>query len=180
MTQPFDSVPTPIVQAGPPTNQQVVLVQLLRRMKSGASNFYWIAALSAINTVLALFESQTRFVVGLAATQFVDALASIVGKDAPQAKPILLAIALILDLAIIGIFVLFGYLSGKGRRWAFITGIVLYAIDAVLMLVFQDWLGLAFHAFFLWGLFNGLSALNQLQKYLPQKVSDFPQNIGVS
>jgi hypothetical protein len=48
------------------------------------------------------------------------------------------------------------------------------------MLVFQDWLGLAFHAFFLWGLFNGLSALNQLQKYLPQKVSDFPQNIGVS
>jgi len=38
------------------------------------------------------------------------------------------------------------------------------------MFVFQEWMGVLFHLFFLWGLFNGLRALNQLQKLLPQSI----------
>jgi hypothetical protein len=184
MTQSFDSAPSPLqtppIASAPPTNQQLAIANLMRRTRSGASNFYWIAALSLINTILAVAESQTRFVIGLAVTQFVDAFAYVVGQDTPALKTMLLVIAFVIDFVIIGLFALFGYLSTKGRRWAFITGIVLYAFDAVLMLIFQDWLGLAFHAFFLWGLFNGLNALNQLQKFLPPKTSDFPQSIGVA
>jgi hypothetical protein len=184
MTQPFDSAPpplqTPPITSAPPTSQQLAIANLMRRAKSGASNFYWIAALSLINTVLVVAESQTRFVIGLAVTQFVDAFAYYAGQDTPEAKTILLVIAFVIDFVIIGLFALFGYLSTKGQRWAFITGIILYALDAVLMLIFQDWLGLAFHAFFLWGLFNGLNALNQLQKLLHPKTSDFPQSIGVA
>jgi hypothetical protein len=43
-------------------------------------------------------------------------------------------------------------------------------------------MGLLFHLFFLWGMFSGFRALNQLQKYAVQQTqtSDFPQNIGVS
>lgn len=184
MTQSFDSAPppahTPVTAPASPTNEQVLLAQLSRRVKGGASNFYWIAALSLINTLLAVAESDTRFVIGLAVTQFVDGVAYFVGQDLPEARTIVLGIAFVMDLVILGIFVLFGYFGGKGRRWAFITGLVLYGVDTILMLAFQDWLGFGFHLFFLWGLIGGLTALNQLQKLLPQKASDFPQNIGVS
>lgn len=184
MTQSFDSAPppaqTPIGSPVPVTDQQMAVAALIRRMKSGAANFFWIAGLSAINTILAVVQSETRFVIGLAVTQFVDALAFLIGQNAPESKMILLGIAVVIDLVILGIFVLFGYFAGRVHRWAFITGMILYAVDAVLMLVFQDWLAFGFHLFFLWGLFGGLSALNQLQKLTPQKPSDFPQNIGVS
>jgi MFS family permease len=184
MTQSFDSAPPPVQTPSstpvPPANQQLVIAELMRRTKGGASNFFWIAALSVINTFLALAQSDTRFVVGLAVTQFIDGVAYFVGQDRPEARTIMLLIAFVIDLVIIGIFVLFGYLARKGRRWAFIAGLILYAIDAMLMLVFQDWLGFGFHLFFLWGLFNGLRALNQLQQFLPRRTSDFPQSIGVS
>jgi hypothetical protein len=184
MTQSFDSAPppvqTPIATPTSPTNEQALLAQLSRRVKGGASNFYWIAALSLINTILALVQNDTRFVVGLAVTQFVDGIAYFVGQDLPEARTIVLGIAFVIDLVILGIFVLFGYFAGKGRRWAFLTGLILYGVDTIIMLAFQDWLGFGFHLFFLWGLIGGIRALNQLQKLLPQKPSDFPQNIGVS
>jgi len=184
MTQSFDSAPPPVqTPMGAPVSavdQQSVIAVLMRRMRAGASNFYWIAALSAINTILALVQSETRFVVGLAITQFVDAFAYLVGQEVPEARTILLVVAFVVDLVVIGIIVLFGYLSGKGRRWAFITGMILYAVDALLMLIFQDWLAFGFHLFFMWGLYGGLRALNELQKFLPPKPSEFPQNIGVS
>ncbi len=41
---------------------------------------------------------------------------------------------------------------------------VLYVLDALLMLVFQDWLGAGFHAFVLWGLWRGLAASRQLRR----------------
>lgn len=184
MTQSFDPTPSPVqtpaASPAQPTDQQMIVAGLIRRMRGGAANFYWIAALSAINTFLAIVQSDTRFVVGLAVTQFVDAIAYLIGQDAPEARTILLVISFVIDLVILGIFVLFGYFASQGRKWAFITGMVLYAVDAVLMLVFQDWLSVGFHLFFLWGLFGGLRALNELQKFVPQKRSDFPQNIGVS
>ena len=184
MTQSFDSAPppvqTPVGSPIPANDPQIIVAALIRRMKGGAANFYWIAGLSAINTVLAVVQSDTRFVIGLAVTQFVDALAFLLGQDAPESRSILLGIAVVIDLVILGIFVLFGYFASQGRSWAFLIGMILYAVDALLMLVFQDWLAFGFHLFFLWGLFGGLRALNQLQQFGPQKTADFPQNIGVS
>lgn len=184
MTQSFDSAPppvqTPVGAPVPPNNVEMIVPELVRRVKGGAANFYWIAGLSAINTVLAVMQSDTRFVMGLAVTQFVDALAFLIGQDSPGSRTILLGISVVIDLVILGIFVLFGYFASQGRRWAFIIGMILYAVDTLLMLFFQDWLSFGFHIFFLWGLFGGLRALNQLQKFLPQRTSDYPQNIGVS
>lgn len=157
---------------------QAAIAELTRRMKGGASNFFWIAGLSAINTVLSIVGSDTRFVIGLGITQFVDGVAYYAGLEVPEASTILTIIAVLIDLVIVGIFVLFGYFAAKGRRWAFIAGMILYAIDALLILILQDWLGLAFHVFFLFGLFGGLRALNDLQKLEKPAVADFPQNIG--
>lgn len=157
---------------------QAVSAELTRRMKGGAANFFWIAGLSAINTVLSIVGSDTRFVIGLGLTQIVDAIAYYAGLEVPEARVILTLIAVLIDLVVIGLFALFGYFAARGRRWAFLIGMILYVIDALLMLAFQDWLGLGFHIFFLFGLFGGLRALNELKKLEQPAVADFPQNIG--
>ena len=186
MNQSFDPAPQ---ASEPPMSEralelqrvQAAIADLTRRMKGGAANFYWIAGLSVINTVLSVVGSDTRFVIGLGITQLVDAIAYYGRLEAPEAGSMLTLIAVLIDLVIIGLFVLFGYFAVRGRRWAFIVGMALYTLDALLMLAFQDWLGLGFHGLFLFGLFGGLRALNELNKLQNRAqptVSDFPQNIG--
>lgn len=41
--------------------------------------------------------------------------------------------------------VFFGVFANKKHQWAFVTGMVLYALDAAIYVLFQDWLGVAFH-----------------------------------
>jgi hypothetical protein len=158
----------------------IMIAQLIRRMASGGTNFYWIAALSVINSIVSVFGGGMYFVVGLAMTLLVDGFFLGAADALPDAKLVVQLIGLGISVVVSAFFALFGYFAVKGKRWAFITGIVLYGLDTLLMVVFQEWLGLLFHVFFLWGLVNGLRALNQLQKFLPQKRSDFPQSIGVS
>jgi MFS family permease len=183
MTQSFDPAPqpgqTPVSdRALEAQNRQAAIAELTRRVKIGANNFFGIAGLSVINTFLSFIGSDTRFVIGLGITQFVDAVAYFASLDVPEASGILTIVAVLIDLVIVGIFVLFGFFARRGRRWAFMVGMVLYAIDALLLLAFQDWLGLAFHALFLFWLFGGLRALNELNKLQKPQRADFPQNIG--
>lgn len=41
-------------------------------------------------------------------------------------------VAGLVSLAFIGLFAFFGYQATKGHGWAFVTGIVLYALDGVI------------------------------------------------
>lgn len=181
MTQ-FNSTPPSATPYPPqqPNPQMLMIAQLARRMSSGGTNFYWIAALSVINSIVSVFGGGMYFVVGLALTLLVDGFFLGMADAFPDAKLIAQLIGLAISVVVSAFFAIFGYFAVKGKRWAFITGIIFYALDTLLMLFFQEWLGLLFHVFFLWGLVNGLRALNQLQKFLPQKPSDFPQSIGVS
>ena len=157
------------------------MVNLMRRAKAGASNFYFIAALSAINSIINVFGGSVTFVVGLATTLIIDGFAVGFAKVSPDMALTIKIFGLALSLGIAGIFALIGYFASKGSRGSFITGMILYALDALIMLAFQDWLAFAFHLFFLWGLWNGFSALNQLRKLNPPTASsDFPQNIGTN
>jgi hypothetical protein len=67
-----------------------------------------------------------------------------------------------LDLVVAGIFILFGVFANKRHLWAFIVGMVLFAMDTLLMFVFQDWISLAVHAFVVFCLFRGLQACRGL------------------
>jgi hypothetical protein len=159
------------------------ITRLATSVRNGISNFYWIAAMSIINSLVSFFGGGVYFVIGLGATLFIDGFASAIVKDLPQYATIVIVIRFLLTLGIAGLFALFGYLGIKGQRWAIITGMVLYALDAILMLAFQDWLAVAFHAFFLWGLWNGLRASDQLRKLLLQSQprppqTTFPADIG--
>lgn len=130
---------------------------LVAQMKSGASWFYWIAALSLINSIASATGSNWRFIVGLGVTQVLDAMGTQFGGTAR-------IVTLGLDIVVAGIFVLFGVFAHKRHLWAFITGMVLFAIDALLMLVFQDWISLAFHAFVLFCFFRGMQACRALNQ----------------
>jgi hypothetical protein len=129
--------------------------QAVARLRSGASWFYWIAGLSIINSIAAVSGGDWRFIFGLGVTQLIDAL----GKGFSGGA---VAVTLVLDVLVTGMFVLFGVFAHKRHLWAFIVGGVLFLLDTFLILLFKDWIGVAFHAWVLFSLFVGAKACQQL------------------
>ncbi len=146
------------------------------KRRNGINWFYWIAGLSLLNTVIFLFGGSLTFVVGLAATQFVDGFMSALAAD--LGTPTLpLLIAFILDLIIAGVFVAAGYLGRKGYQWVVVAGMGLYLLDALLLVVFQEWLAVAFHAYALWGLWQGLQAIQGLKRLEAGGIPSLPMAV---
>lgn len=138
------------------------------RLRSGANWFYWIAALSVINSVLMATETSISFIFGLAATQIIDALAAFIGQDLQlESLNTVRIIGWVLNLLIVGIFALFGVFAHKRKKWAFIAGMILYALDAIAALFVwdkPDILSFAFHLIVIWGLAGGLRAAGALDQ----------------
>ncbi len=125
------------------------------QLKSGASWFYWIAGLSLINSIAAFTGSDWRFILGLGLTQILDAF----GHDLGSAGK---AVVLALDVLAAGVLVFFGVFAHKRHLWAFVVGMVLIALDGLIFLLAQDWLGVGFHVFVLYCLFRGAKACREL------------------
>jgi hypothetical protein len=130
------------------------------QFKNGAGWFYWIAGLSLINTVVALFDGSYNFIAGLGITQLIDAFAYML---ADYNGRIIIYVGVFINLLIIGMFVVFGVLAHKKKKWVFITGIVLYSLDALLFIFIKDYLSLLFHAYAVYSMYRGLKACNELQ-----------------
>ncbi|HSA92971.1 MAG TPA: hypothetical protein VLE48_08170 [Terriglobales bacterium] len=127
------------------------------QFKSGANWFFWIGGLSLINTIVGLTGAQWGFIIGLGITQLVDAIAQGTGAVGTVA-------AVVVDLFVVGVFVLFGVCARKMQTWAFVVGMVLYALDGLLFLLAMDFLGIGFHAFALYQIYRGLAARNELSE----------------
>lgn len=151
-----------------PDPAQLALIQkklaLENKFKSGVNWFYSIAGFSILNSLLSALGQNIAFVVGLGATQLVDAFAYVLVDDLGSDFKYLKTIGYVINLLIAGIFVLMGKLAKKRRRGAIITGMVLYALDAILLILFKDFLGLIFHGLALFGIWGGLKALNLLEE----------------
>jgi hypothetical protein len=139
--------------AGAPKPQAAASIA---QMKSGASWFYWIAALSLVNSISAFSGSTWRFIIGLGITQIIDEFGSNLGGAGK-------GVTLVLDLLAAGVLVLFGIFANKGHSWAFIVGMILFALDGIIFLLVQDWLGVGFHAFVLFCLVRGFLACRELK-----------------
>ena len=145
------------------------VANLQRQMKNGAYNFYWIAGLSMANSIYLCFHHQVQFrgwSWGLHSSWIHLPIILL----NPFQIPILLvhAIGLLpgcVHLQLCSSCVVFS--AVKGYRWAFISGMILYGLDAILTLVSLDFIGFGFHLFFLWFLFSGLQALEKLRKIIP-------------
>lgn len=68
------------------------------------------------------------------------------------------------DLFVYGWFVLLGLIAGRRRLWAFVTGSILYGLDASICVWLQDWLAVGFHAFALFFILKGAAACRKHRK----------------
>jgi hypothetical protein len=134
-------------------------------MRSGANWFFWIAGLSAVNSIVNAFHGEWGFVVGLGGTQLIDGIAAALIEESEGATgTTITAVALVLNLIVASVFVLFGVLANKRFGWAFILGMVIYLLDGLLFLLVQDWLSLGFHAFALFCIYAGYASLKKLEQ----------------
>ena len=124
--------------------------------------FALIAAMSVINSLIFLTGGNSGFALGLEATNWIDDYASYFAKEQGMGEGIKYA-ALALDLVLAGMFALFGYLAIKRQTWAFIVGMVLLALDTLLLIPSADWLSVALHGLALFFIFRGLQAAMKLR-----------------
>jgi hypothetical protein len=141
----------------------------LDRAKSGARWFYWIAALSLVTSVIALVGGNWAFFASLGITQIIDAVA--VYGLAPRIGEGVKIVAFLFDVLAAGLFALMGYFAAKHHGWAFIVGMALYLLDALMFLAvslllqapfFQAFIVVAFHAYVLWSIYGGYKASTRI------------------
>ena len=122
----------------------------LTRISTGPACFYWIAALTVLNSIVVISGKSLRFAIGLGITAGIDVRAKELG-----------AMGAVLDLLIsgttAGIFALLGNLAGKRIRWAFLAGMVLYGIDGLICLAANDILGALLHAYTIFAISRGMT-----------------------
>ncbi|MEP7148644.1 MAG: hypothetical protein ABI857_07145 [Acidobacteriota bacterium] len=130
--------------------------QLTATAKSGASWFYWIAGLSAINSIAYMSGSSLSFLAGLGFTQLAAALVDVaIDNGAPDALKI---VAIVFNFFLVALFAFIGYYANKRFSVAFVIGIVIYLLDGLLLLLLGELFGAAFHAFALFFIIRGFLA----------------------
>jgi hypothetical protein len=128
------------------------------------SNFYSIAILSLINSVINYFQGSIYFPVGLGVTQIIDVFAYALRQDVPNASMLFFGIGAALNIMIIGVVALFGFFIKKQNSWLIALGAVLYLLDGLLLLLFQNWVGAGFHAYFLYRIWVSWRPISKLAK----------------
>jgi hypothetical protein len=154
MIQP---APSPAPAPSGPTPAQIAAARNRAVTRSGARWFYWIAGLSLVNSVLFLTGSNWSFVVGLGMADAANAFGqfAITGTTG-------IIVALSFDVLIAGGFAGLGLVAQKGAGWAFIAGMVVYGLDAALLVWAADWLSVAFHGLALFYIYRGFQASRAL------------------
>ena len=86
---------------------------------------------------------------GLGATRVFDAFVRQGGAPAP---------AMVVNMVVVGVFVLIGFFARHGSRAAILIGLILYALDAAALLLLTPLpiISLLVHGFFLLALFGAL------------------------
>jgi hypothetical protein len=147
----------PTTQPPSPTPAEMLAaakLALTQRVKSGANWFFWIVGLSIGNSVIALSGGGKRFIVGLGITSVVDAVA--------QEAKMGMGAALVVTVIAAGIFIPFGLLARRRRKWAFLLGMLLYGLDGLLFVLMKDVLSVGFHLLLLYFIYRGMKANDQL------------------
>jgi hypothetical protein len=146
--------------SSPSANQNALIAQKLRveqTLKGSSSWFVIIAALSLVNSVLSMTGAKIHFIFGLGFTQIIDALAHNAGGAG-------VALDLVINGVIAAVFVLFWNFARKGEKWAWLAGMGLYVVDALILLAFKDILSVAFHGWALYRMYSGFKLLPVFEK----------------
>jgi hypothetical protein len=144
----------------PSANQTALIAQKLRveqALKGSSSWFIVIAGLSLVNSVLFMSGAKIHFIFGLGFTQIVDALAHNVGETG-------VVLDLIINGVVAAVFALFWNFARKGEKWAWVAGMGLYVLDGLILLLFKDFLSVAFHGWALYRMSMGWKLLPVMEK----------------
>lgn len=169
MIQP---APPPAPAPSGPTPAQITAARNRTIMRSGARWFYWIAGLSLVNSVLFLTGTDWSFVVGLGLADVANAFGQVAITGTTG-----IVVALTFDVLLAGGFAGLGLMAQKGAAWAFIVGMVIYGLDAALLVWVTDWLSVAFHGLALFYIYRGFQASRALPP-APPAVSMMPPGIA--
>lgn len=134
----------------------------LHQSMSGANWFLWVAGLSLINSIISLANGGLSFLAGLGITQLIDGVAAGVAEQLGGGAAVTV-VALLLDLMVAGIFVGLGLFARKQQSWAFILGMVIYALDALIFIPFNGWFSVLFHAYVFYRIYHGFTANQKLK-----------------
>ena len=148
---------TAVAPAQAPVNQAALerKLKLQNTTKRGAGWLMTVAVFSVVDSALTLSNAKIHFIVGLGVTQIADGIGKAGGAAGNVAGFVITLITAV-------VFLLFWKFAREGRKWAFVVGMILYALDGLIFVGFGLWLDLAFHAFALFNMYKGLQALNQL------------------
>jgi hypothetical protein len=138
-----------------PTHEEIPF-ETRSRILSSANWFFWIAALSVINSASAHFGADWGFIIGLGVTQIADVVLGTFGSTGTF-------IAVVFDLLAASVFVAIGLLARRFVQWPFVLGMVLYAFDGLLFVLVGDILSIGFHVFALYCIFLGFKALRNVR-----------------
>lgn len=116
-------------------------------LRSSAKWFYWIAGLSLLNSIINLYNGDFTFVIGLGITQIFDAGTRYGG--------LVQMITLAINLIISGTYLAIGYYASRWVSWVFLTGIILYSLDTLIVLGVHDFPLILFHCIALFALVRG-------------------------
>ena len=95
---------------------------------------------------------------GLGITQVVDAVAHGRGQNGTM-------VAIVVDGLFIVMLILCSRWAKTGSQGAFLGGMIAYALDGVLLVVFSMWLDAAVHAYALWMIWQGYAASRELAQF---------------
>ena len=123
----------------------------------GADWFFWIAILSLINSLIVFYYQTPNSPLALGITRWLDGTTS--GFNASMTTG-----GLLTNLLVALVLAVFGLLSRRGNDIAFVVGIFLYVIDAMLVIGLKDFFGFGVHLIALFFLVKGLLASRHVRE----------------
>jgi len=134
-------------------------LRIENEVKSAASWFFWIAALSILNSIIFMFNLDWNFVIGLGVTQILDFAGKAFSENMISGVKYL---SLAINILLSAIFIVIGLYAQKGSRKAFLSGMILYALDTLIFILAFDPLGIGFHIFAIYFMFRGFQACKKM------------------
>ena len=119
--------------------------------------FFWLAILSVINSLIVYYYQIPNTPIALGITQWVDGTSK--GFNASMSSS-----ALAINILIAGVLAMFGFLARRGNDFAFVLGIFLYLVDAMLAIGVRDFFGFGVHLIALFFLVKGLLASRHIRE----------------
>ena len=146
-------------------------VALEEQRNKGASWFYWIVGLTLINVIISQTGMSWGFSLGSTLTMGANELAHASGNATARIG------ALIFSLFVIAFYAMCGVMGSRGATWAFILGLIAFALDSLLLIVgllmvglgagFSSLFSILIHGYALFCIFGGMMAcvnFNRLQR----------------